>query len=897
MTTTATELARPDDDDDEPAASAPESEGTTPAVGGWRFSRWLTVIALGGLVVRLVYLLGWKDTGVAWSDAFYYHEGANLLADGRGYVHPFQWIYEGFDIPGADHPPGYLTVLAGASALGFRSFLAHQLFSCVIGTLGVVAFGWLGRRVGGERVGLLTALIVALSPNVWFHDALVMSESLVVATTAGVLWTAYRWWDRGSLGAAAWFGAAVGVAALVRSEALLLGPFIGVPLVWWRYRPRIGVGVRQLAFAGGLAALLVAPWIGYNVARFEHPVTLSAQFDHTLVSANCDDVYYGENTGYWSRACVAAVEPLTAPRDDASEEGVVYRRLAREYVGAHEGRAALVAAARVGRTFGVYQPVNQIDLDLLSDGKEKGLGEAGLLTWYVVAVAGALGLLGLRRAGRPIFPIVAVVAATALTVVVTYGATRFRFPAELALCIPAAVSLDAAITAFRGSLKKKAANRVETLQSREAPEAPEVPAGRASASITFAGLDGLRAIAALGVLVCHVGLASGQVARGGGDYLARADVGVALFFMLSGFLLYRPFVSNRLDGKPRPRVPRYLRHRFLRIFPAYWLALTVLATVLDVRQRTDLRTPWDFAMYYGLLQSYSRTTAVGGLQQAWTLTNEVAFYLLLPLWALGAAWLFRRVRGRTGLAAEGLVLAVVAAASLGFRAWVESVGGNSLAGHSFFEEFVTDPRVHWITSNFHMFVPGMALALAFEWSRRRDRPLAALELVRRHPLVCWGLAAVAFWAVSTQAGLDVLGSDSAREAVTKELLYAAVGILLLAPVALAGETLPRSLRWLGTRVMVTLGVLSYGIYLWHEGVTDIYRDMRDIQAPDGTYLLSGWFPAMLAFSLVGSILLAAISYYLVERPALLLKDRDRKLFSSWQPVRLPWDVRAPGATT
>jgi peptidoglycan/LPS O-acetylase OafA/YrhL/4-amino-4-deoxy-L-arabinose transferase-like glycosyltransferase len=980
VTSTSTDLARPvgpegPDGPDGEGASIEPTDPTPPEPPGapeeafprrpaLQFRRWLTLIAVGGFAVRLFYLLGWKNTGATWSDSFYYHEGANLLADGRGYIHPFQWIYEGLNIPGADHPPAYLTVLSAFAVLGFRSFLAHQLISCVIGTLGVVAFGWAGRRVGGERVGLLTALILALSPNVFFHDALVMSESLVVATTAGVVWTAYRWWDRPGPAAALWFGVAVGVAALARSEALLLGPLIGIPLVWWTRhsrspaqaaadapaddradelaeaadpagttgeaapergadfapRSRAGSPLGQLALAGLAAAVVVAPWIVHNVLRFEHPVTLSAQFDHTLVSANCDEVYFGPNTGYWSRACVEAVEGETDPRDDASEEGIVYRRIAGDYVDEHQGRVPYVVLARIGRTFGLYQQGNQLDLDLLSDGKEKGLGEAGLLTWYVVAAAGAFGLVGLRRAGRPIFPLVAVVAATALTVVVTYGATRFRFPAELVLCIPAAVSLDAAITAFRAARRRrKAPDPAEAAaggpaglgsaaeppppadngddptadpatEPEPAPE-PVAVAGRASASINFAGLDGLRAVAALGVLVCHVALASGQITRTGGQYLARADVGVALFFMLSGFLLYRPFVSNRLDGKPRPRADRYLRHRFLRIFPAYWLALTVLTTVMDVRQRADIRTPWDFAMYYGLAQSYSEVTAVGGLQQAWTLTNELAFYLLLPLWALGAAWLFRRLRGRVGLAAEAVVLLAVAAGSLAFRAWIETIS-NPFDGHTFADRFVVDPRVHWITSNLYMFVPGMLLALAFEWSRRQERPLAVLELVRRHPLVCWGLAAVAYWYVSSELGLEPLRALNLSDAVFKELLYAAFGILVLAPVALAGDTLPRALRWLGSRVMVALGVLSYGIYLWHEGVTDIYRDTRDIQDPaTGTYLLSGWFPAMLAFTVVGSVVLAAVSYWLVERPALLLKDRDRKLFAGWRPVRLPWDAR------
>jgi peptidoglycan/LPS O-acetylase OafA/YrhL len=153
--------------------------------------------------------------------------------------------------------------------------------------------------------------------------------------------------------------------------------------------------------------------------------------------------------------------------------------------------------------------------------------------------------------------------------------------------------------------------------------------------------------------------------------------------------------------------------------------------------------------------------------------------------------------------------------------------------------------------------------------------------------VCWTLAGVAFWAVASQLDLTALGVHGPGQAVAKELLYAAVGLLLLAPVALAGGNLPRSLRWLGTRVMVGLGVLSYGIYLWHEGVIDIYRDLRDIESPDGTFLLAGSFPEMLVAVLACTVAVAALSYFLVERPALRLKDRDQPLFSGWHPAGLP----------
>jgi peptidoglycan/LPS O-acetylase OafA/YrhL len=84
--------------------------------------------------------------------------------------------------------------------------------------------------------------------------------------------------------------------------------------------------------------------------------------------------------------------------------------------------------------------------------------------------------------------------------------------------------------------------------------------------------------------------------------------------------------------------------------------------------------------------------------------------------------------------------------------------------------------------------------------------------------------------------------------------------------------------------MVALGMVSYGIYLWHEGVLDIYRDVFDVG------IFTGSFPRALAATLLGSLAAAAISYLVVERPALALKDRRTRLFASWRPVGLPAEV-------
>ncbi|HEX5366998.1 MAG TPA: acyltransferase family protein [Acidimicrobiales bacterium] len=894
-----------------------------------RFWWWLGAVTAAALAVRLTYLLGWRTPWPVIGDPYYYHRGANLLADGEGYIHPYQFLLYGRRLPGADHPPGYMTVLAASSWLGLRSFFQHQVVSCLLGAAGVLAMGVAGRRIAGERVALIVAALAALSPNLFYFDAMVVSETLMVATTATVLLAAYRWWDRPGAASAALFGVVVGLAALVRSESILLAPAIAVPLVWLRARrPPAAGGVAtgdggappggepvprrrlrllrrgpaaELAVAAVAVAVVVAPWVGYNLARFEEPVTLSAQLDQTLGTANCESVYEGDRVGYWSLACIQETEHLV-PEGDASAQGKGFREIAVRYARDHRDRVPYVVAARVGRTFGLYQPQEQLLLDRSVDQKETVLGQVGMAAWYGIAVTGALGLVGLRRAGRPIFPLLAVVASVVVVTALVYGNTRFRLPAELALMFPAAVTLDAGLAGARRRWDRWREDRREAPRPTSAGHddhgeggqgaapapaaaiggagagvAADPPGGLGSSTGRFAGFDGLRALAALGVLVTHVGLRVGFTTRDAtGDYLARLDVGIAVFFVLSGFLLYRPFVARRLDGRPRPGTRDYLRNRFLRIFPAYWLAFTVLTVVLDVRGRDEVQGLWDFVTFYGLLQSYSAHTALGGLQQAWTLTNEVAFYLVLPLWALGAAWLGRRLPPRRAVAAEVGALVVAATAGLAFRYWVHTVDTSDVTLGTI------DPRVHWLPANFHMFVPGMALAVLLEWSRRRPRPLPLLEVPRRHPLACWAGAAACFWAASTRLGLGFeVGAGDPSTAIVKELLYTAVGLLVVLPVALAGATLPRSLRWLGSRPMVVLGMLSYGIYLWHEGVLDIYRDIRDLP------VFTGSMPAALLATVAGSVAAAGLSYVLVERPALALKDRHHRLFATWRPAGLP----------
>jgi peptidoglycan/LPS O-acetylase OafA/YrhL len=148
-----------------------------------------------------------------------------------------------------------------------------------------------------------------------------------------------------------------------------------------------------------------------------------------------------------------------------------------------------------------------------------------------------------------------------------------------------------------------------------------------------------------------------------------------------------------------------------------------------------------------------------------------------------------------------------------------------------------------------------------------------LEVVGRHPGACWALAGVAYWAVSTRVHLTLgVGADGPQQWMARQVLYAATAFFLLLPAVFGPQDQGLVRRLLRSRVMVAGGLISYGIYLWHEGVIDVWMRARDVQPFEGAFL------PMLAVGVLGTAAVAALSYVLVERPALSRSRRasDRR---------------------
>lgn len=146
---------------------------------------------------------------------------------------------------------------------------------------------------------------------------------------------------------------------------------------------------------------------------------------------------------------------------------------------------------------------------------------------------------------------------------------------------------------------------------------------------SFPCLDGMRALAAFGVFLFHAGRQTSFFFTDEHRTLDHLDVGVAVFFVISGFLIYRPFTAANLAGSPPPDVRSYFRRRALRIYPAYIVALVVLWRLgeIQITDRVGL------LKHLILFSDYFRDTGGAGLAVAWTLTIEVSFYLIVPLWS------------------------------------------------------------------------------------------------------------------------------------------------------------------------------------------------------------------------------------------------------------------------
>ncbi|WP_433022329.1 acyltransferase family protein [Kribbella sp. CA-294648] len=365
----------------------------------------------------------------------------------------------------------------------------------------------------------------------------------------------------------------------------------------------------------------------------------------------------------------------------------------------------------------------------------------------------------------------------------------------------------------------------------------------------FPALDGLRAIGAVAVLTTHVGFQSGDALNGPfAGLLSRLDIGVAIFFAISGFLLYRPHVVAWFEETEPPHLLPYLRNRALRILPALWIAVILAALLVP----NDKPVDWVYYLHHAFFtQIYVNGPTVHGLTQLWSLAAEVSFYLLLPFLAKLLTSYERPTRR-----AVRWRLAVLFGLTLLGPIWMGSITatGNPLAGL-------------WLPGYIGWFAVGMGFAL-WQVARASGRlNPSLLDTLVKIPGTVWGIAVALFLIASSPiVGPYGLSLPSVGQAVMKSLLYTGIAACVVFP---AITPTRRTVAVLGGKAGHFAGDISYGVFVYHLIVLSL------VQQIFGQTLFGGSFAALFWPTLAASVAVAAVSYYGMERPIMRWGRKDR----------------------
>ncbi|HBU02685.1 MAG TPA: hypothetical protein DEB20_09195 [Acidimicrobiaceae bacterium] len=372
-------------------------------------------------------------------------------------------------------------------------------------------------------------------------------------------------------------------------------------------------------------------------------------------------------------------------------------------------------------------------------------------------------------------------------------------------------------------------------------------------------LDGVRALAALAVVVYHCSSASGFARSAHGSKSVFVAVvgnfgnfGVAVFFVLSGYLLFREFVRKILFDGERTPLPHYFERRFLRIYPAYWLALIGFVVVTGA--------PLVAGGAFGLLTLTERqfsNAVFPGIGVAWTLYVEVAFYVFMPFFA-GFLWLL--CRRRDVLIRVTIVLVALVGLVVFAHVWIGLI----------VPAVPPDMRIRFLLNlptYFGWFAAGMALAVASVWSSSGRRLPKSITQLANRPVVCWSVGILAFLMVvliQTNFGFRGRPDDETTLILQARMFLQGIAALFFVlPMAISARVTGLH-AFVGSRPLAWIGVISYGIYLWHQIIIDELLEWMTF-SPDFIGFLK-----MVAIVVPIASLFGWVSFRLIEKPALSL---------------------------
>lgn len=376
---------------------------------------------------------------------------------------------------------------------------------------------------------------------------------------------------------------------------------------------------------------------------------------------------------------------------------------------------------------------------------------------------------------------------------------------------------------------------------------------RSEGRTKFPVADSLRAIAIFSVVLYHLIWQGRPLFRGHVLTLAYFGVwGVNCFFVLTGFLLAKPFVRSLTSNSPLPNIPRFFVRRFYRIYPAYFVAIVASSIVAYVY--AEVRPTFvDVGSHLMMLQSYSPKTVFSLNSPLWTMGIDAVFYVCLPVITFVLRPMMTRIplSGRTS-ALLTLLLAVVISSG-----WYR------------YHQYASHPKAIFDYAESTVFVRNLlGMATAFALGIGVEIATTSTTAARRPYYIALALLGTLIAAVQLVLQLEVNRAATptafARMALVDPLAAASSALILYGLVQLESKSLKRIVE---SRFTQLISALSYSIYLVHMPIiAAIKRAIVTAHVPTGNlFVLLG----VLSLPIVG--LVAFVLYRVVEQPFLRIK--------------------------
>jgi peptidoglycan/LPS O-acetylase OafA/YrhL len=393
---------------------------------------------------------------------------------------------------------------------------------------------------------------------------------------------------------------------------------------------------------------------------------------------------------------------------------------------------------------------------------------------------------------------------------------------------------------------------------------------------------GIRGLAALALLTVHVAMFSGLFGTralgeprppsnfAGAFLVSGFPSFIGVFFVLPALFLYLPIAKAIIAGERRPPLVGNLARRLIRLLPAYYAMYLVVLVALN---RDAITGVWYVLRPILLLQVYLptpfRPNLMNGMEITWTVPSMVQWYLALPL--IAAATHRFAARGTTPAARARRLMLPVPILIAGGLGWLFLVKAQGLDNR----------MVFWWPQGFAPTI-GIGMALAILIALAQVSPKDTSRLLRTaavRPNLFWA-GAVLVYLVNCARPFSVIGMDaiySVSGLLVTYLMVALFGLLTALPLVTPGARPHLCQAILAKAPVAYLGRISYGIYLWHFAVMHFYLQPRAVL--DGharpireLYGICG-FVQLESVTIAGAVVLASISYFLIERPVSAWADR------------------------